>query len=228
MTDLSQQRQQILSRMQQASQAVARAVNSVTLLAVSKYQSVDAIRQVYADGQRAFGENYVQEALLKQQALADLAIEWHFIGQVQRNKTRDLAAGFAWVHGVDREVIAERLSAQRPLDQPPLNLCLQVNVDDEETKGGCHPSALPQLVAQISQLPQIRLRGLMVIPARDSTPAFAQTQQWFEALRCHHACPDDWDTLSMGMSADLESAIAHGATLVRVGTALFGERVRAS
>jgi len=225
MTDLSQQRQQILSRIERACTVVPRAVDPVTLLAVSKRQSVDAIRQLYADGQRAFGENYLQEALGKQLLLADLSIEWHFIGQVQRNKTRDLAAHFAWVHGVDRLIVAERLSQQRPATLPPLQVCIQVNIDDEDSKAGCTPEALAALVRDMSVLPQLCVRGLMVIPTRDSSPAFVRTQQLFESLRVQHAHPEQWDTLSMGMSADLESAIRHGATVVRVGTALFGARV---
>lgn len=224
MTDLSQQRQQIISRIEQACALALRPSQTVCLLAVSKRQSVEAIRFLYADGQVAFGENYLQEALAKQQQLADLAIEWHFIGQVQRNKTRDLAAYFDWVHGVDRLVVAERLSAQRSSHAAPLNICLQVNIDDESSKAGCQPDELPLLVQHISRLPNLRLRGLMVIPSLDSAPAFQRTQQLFNALTAQHAHPSDWDTLSMGMSADLDAAIAYGATLVRVGTALFGAR----
>lgn len=224
MTDFQQQRQQILAQIVTACTASGRPLDAVQLLAVSKTQPVDAIRQLFADGQRAFGENYLQEALSKQAELSDLPIEWHFIGQIQRNKTRDLAAHFAWVHGVDRLVIAERLSHQRLETQPDLNICLQVNIDDEDSKAGCTPDQLPELVQQISQLQRLRLRGLMVIPAKQNTDAFAQTTQLFNQLSVLHARPNDWDTLSMGMSADLTEAIAAGATIVRVGTALFGAR----
>jgi hypothetical protein len=224
MTDFIQQRQQILSQIAAVCTQTGRATDTVQLLAVSKTQPADSIRQLFVAGQQAFGENYLQEALQKQAELAELAIEWHFIGQVQRNKTRDLAANFAWVHGVDRLLIAERLSAQRTPEQSALNICLQVNIDDEASKAGCTPAALPALVAAISQLPQLRLRGLMVIPAQQNTDAFAQTAVLFAALRALHVQPADWDTLSMGMSADLSEAIAAGATLVRIGTALFGAR----
>lgn len=224
MTDLAQQRQQILAQIAAACQQTTSAIDSVTLLAVSKTQPSAAIRALYLAGQRAFGENYLQEALQKQQQLTDLSIEWHFIGHVQRNKTRDLAAHFAWVHGVDRLVIAERLSVQRQPEQAPLNLCLQVNIDAETSKDGCLPEQLPQLVRQISALPHVRLRGLMVIPKPDQVDAFVRTRLLFEQLKPLHQHADDWDTLSMGMSADLDAAIAAGATIVRIGTALFGAR----
>jgi len=224
MTDFIQQRQQILTQIAGVCVHVGRAPDVVQLLAVSKTQPADAIRQLFRAGQLAFGENYLQEALAKQAELADLAIEWHFIGQIQRNKTRDLAAHFAWVHGVDRLVLAERLSSQRAPEQPALNICIQVNIDDEDSKAGCTPAELPELVAAISRLPHLRLRGVMVIPAKQNTDAFVQVAQLFEQVRAHHAQPNDWDTLSMGMSADLAEAIAAGATIVRVGTALFGAR----
>ena len=224
MTDFIQQRQQILTQIATLCIQHERTADTVQLLAVSKTQPADSIRQLFVAGQQAFGENYLQEALQKQAELADLPIEWHFIGQVQRNKTRDLAANFAWVHGVDRLLIAERLSAQRMPEQPALNICLQVNIDDEATKAGCTPAELPALVAAISQLPQLRLRGLMVIPAEQSSDAFAKTAALFIGVHHVHAHPEDWDTLSMGMSADLSEAIAEGATIVRVGTALFGAR----
>ncbi len=224
MTDFIQQRQQILAQIAVVCGQTGRASDAVQLLAVSKRQPAESIRQLFAAGQCAFGENYLQEALAKQAELADLAIEWHFIGQIQRNKTRDLAANFAWVHGVDRLVIAQRLSDQRTLDQPSLNICLQVNIDDQDSKAGCTPAELPELVAAISGLPNLRLRGLMVIPAQQNTDAFGQTARLFADTRPCHAQPADWDTLSMGMSADLPQAIAAGATIVRVGTALFGAR----
>ena len=224
MTDFIQQRQQILTQITAVCAQAGRAPDAVQLLAVSKTQPAESIRQLWATGQSAFGENYLQEALAKQAELADLPIEWHFIGQIQRNKTRDLAANFAWVHGVDRLVIAERLSNQRSSEQPALNICLQVNIDDEDSKAGCTPDELPVLVAAISQLPNLRLRGVMVIPAKQNTDAFIQTARLFAEARAVHAQPDDWDTLSMGMSADLVEAIRAGATIVRVGTALFGAR----
>lgn len=224
MTDFIQQRQQILTQIADVCAQTGRASDTVQLLAVSKTKPAAAIRQLFNAGQSAFGENYLQEALAKQAELVDLAIEWHFIGQIQRNKTRDLAAHFAWVHGVDRLVLAERLSSQRTPEQPALNVCIQINIDDEDSKAGCTPADLPALVAKISQLPQLRLRGVMVIPAKQNTDAFVQVAQLFAQVRAHHAQPNDWDTLSMGMSADLTEAICAGATIVRVGTALFGAR----
>lgn len=224
MTDFIQQRQQILTQIADVCAQTGRASDTVQLLAVSKTKPAAAIRQLFNAGQSAFGENYLQEALAKQAELVDLAIEWHFIGQIQRNKTRDLAAHFAWVHGVDRLVLAERLSSQRTPEQPALNVCIQINIDDEDSKAGCTPADLPDLVAKISQLPQLRLRGVMVIPAKQNTDAFVQAAQLFAQVRAHHAQPNDWDTLSMGMSADLTEAICAGATIVRVGTALFGAR----
>lgn len=224
MTDLNLQRQQILTRIAKTCTEFARDPAQVLLLAVSKTQSAQSIRSLYVQGQQAFGENYLQEARIKQQLLDDLAIEWHFIGHLQRNKTREVAQHFAWVHGVDRLMIAQRLSAQRPEGLPALNVCIQINIDDEASKDGCTPAELSDLVYAISRLPQLRLRGVMVIPAQNSIDAFERTQQWFEQVRVAHANPIDWDTLSMGMSGDLEQAVAAGATIVRVGTALFGAR----
>jgi pyridoxal phosphate enzyme (YggS family) len=226
MTDLTANRQQVLNKIQNICTDCKRSVDSVALLAVSKMQPASAIRALYSAGQCIFAENYLQEALAKQAEVADLAIEWHFIGQIQRNKTRDIAAHFDWVHGVDRLIIAERLS-QHILDagQDCLNILLQVNIDLEESKGGCLPADLPALVAQISGLSHIALRGLMVIPAPDHDDAFRRTQALFEAVRDAHARPAEWDTLSMGMSGDFEAAIVAGATMIRVGTALFGARV---
>ncbi len=225
MTDLTANRQHVLSKIQNICTDCKRPADSVSLLAVSKMQSPAAIRALYAAGQRIFAENYLQEALVKQAELADLAIEWHFIGQIQRNKTRDIAAHFSWVHGVDRLIIAERLSQHiKDASQTRLNILLQVNVDLEESKGGCLPADLPALVAEISQLPHVALRGLMVIPAPDHEDAFSRTHALFEAVRAAHAQPAEWDTLSMGMSGDFEVAIAAGATMIRVGTALFGAR----
>ena len=184
------------------------------------------MRELAACGQRAFGENYVPEAFDKQQALRDLALEWHFIGPIQSNKTRPIAENFSWVHSLDRLKIAERLSAQRPADLPPLHVCIELNVSGEASKGGVSLAELPALAAALSALPRLQLRGLMAIPApvadeSAQRAAFRQVRQAFDALVARgHAL----DTLSMGMSADLEAAILEGATIVRVGTALFGER----
>ncbi|WP_374252568.1 YggS family pyridoxal phosphate-dependent enzyme [Acinetobacter brisouii] len=224
MNHYQESRDAVLQQIQHACAQSHRSVDSVQLLAVSKTHPSDALRAMYATGQRAFGENYLQEALDKIEALQDLAIEWHFIGHVQRNKTKHLAEKFAWVHGVDRLIIAERLSNQRLDSDEPLNICLQVNIDGQDSKDGCAPEEVATLVEQISQLPRLRLRGLMVIPAPNNLKAFADAQALFEQVKEHHAHPDDWDTLSMGMSGDLEAAVAAGSTMVRVGTALFGAR----
>ena len=208
----------------------------VTLLAVSKTKPSSMINILAGEGQQDFGENYVQEAIGKIRELSEVTANgkpliWHYIGHIQRNKTRDLATHFDWVHGVDRLIIAERLSEQRPNTLPPLNICLQVNIDDEASKSGCQPDQLPELVKTISQLPNLRLRGLMIIPAMvvssDDDTAFAKTQALFEQRRQYHTNPSDWNMLSMGMSGDMTQAIAHGATIVRIGTAIFGERAYA-
>lgn len=198
--------------------------DAVQLLAVSKTHPADSIKALFELGQYAFGENYLQEALGKVEQLKHLDIKWHFIGHVQRNKTKALAENFAWVHGVDRLIIAERLSRQRPQNLPDLNICLQVNIDGQDTKDGCQPEEVADLVASISQLEHIRLRGLMVIPAPNHPEAFTLTKQLFDVVKSKHAKPEDWDTLSMGMSSDLDAAIAGGSTMVRIGTALFGQR----
>ncbi|RKG30168.1 YggS family pyridoxal phosphate-dependent enzyme [Acinetobacter tianfuensis] len=224
MNTLQQARAQVLQQIQQASTAAGRTAESVQLLAVSKTHPSEMLREMYAAGQRAFGENYLQESLDKIEALKDLEIEWHFIGHVQRNKTKHLASSFAWVHGVDRLIIAERLSSQREETQAPLNICLQVNIDAQDTKDGCQPNEVADLVAQISALPNLRLRGLMVIPAPNHPQAFTDAKTLFEQVKELHAKPEDWDTLSMGMSSDMTDAIAAGSTMVRVGTALFGAR----
>lgn len=224
MTDLSLKRQQLLHKIAAACEKNARKIDAVQLLAVSKTHPPTTLRELYQAGQRCFGENYLQEALSKQAELTDLQIVWHFIGHVQRNKTKALAASFDWVHGVDRLIIAERLSAQRPEHLMPLSICIQVNIDGQDTKDGCAPEEVPELVQQISQLAHIRLRGLMVIPKPEHAAAFFDAKKLFEQVRLNHAQPEHWDTLSMGMSADLEQAIAAGSTMVRVGTALFGVR----
>lgn len=224
MNDLIQARNAVLALIQHACTVSGRNMDQVQLLAVSKTQPSERLKALYRAGQRAFGENYLQEALDKIAALSDLDIEWHFIGHVQRNKTKALAEKFAWVHGVDRLIIAERLSKQRPVDQLPLNICLQVNIDAQTSKDGCHPTEVAELVKQISQLPHLKLRGLMVIPAPDQPQAFHDAKRLFDVVKIQHAHPEDWDSLSMGMSADLDQAILAGSTIVRVGTALFGLR----
>lgn len=224
MNYLQDARQHVLQQIRVACEHAQRAPETVQLLAVSKTHPSESLREMYAAGQRAFGENYLQEALDKIEALHDLEIEWHFIGHVQRNKTKHLAEKFDWVHGVDRLIIAERLSNQRFQDQSDLNICLQVNIDGQDSKDGCAPDEVAELVAQISQLAKIKLRGLMVIPAPDNTAAFADAKALFDAVKEKHAHPEHWDTLSMGMSGDLDAAIAAGSTMVRVGTALFGKR----
>lgn len=224
MNYLQDARQHVLQQIKTACEHAQRTPETVQLLAVSKTHPSERLREMYVAGQRAFGENYLQEALDKIEALHDLDIEWHFIGHVQRNKTKHLAEKFDWVHGVDRLIIAERLSNQRGDDQAPLNICLQVNIDGQDSKDGCAPEEVAELVAQISQLPKIKLRGLMVIPAPDNTAAFADAKKLFDEVKGQHAHAQDWDTLSMGMSGDLDAAIAAGSTMVRVGTALFGKR----
>ena len=214
---------QVEARIRAAALAVQRDVTSVHLLAVSKTKPAAALRDAYAAGLRDFGENYLQEARAKQVELADLPLCWHFIGPIQSNKTRDIAEHFAWVHSVDRLKIAQRLSEQRPDGLPPLNICIQVNVSGEASKSGCAPADLPALAHAISALPRLTLRGLMAIPEptderAEQDAAFAKVRELQEGLNM------GLDTLSMGMSHDLESAIAQGATWVRIGTALFGAR----
>ncbi|MBK5526999.1 YggS family pyridoxal phosphate-dependent enzyme [Pseudomonas sp. TH06] len=214
---------QVGSRIQTATQAAHRPENSVQLLAVSKTKPAEALREAYAAGLRDFGENYLQEALGKQLELADLPLIWHFIGPIQSNKTRAIAEHFDWVHSVDRLKIAQRLSEQRPTDLPLLNICIQVNVSGEASKSGCNPTDLPALAAAINALPRLKLRGLMAIP--EPTEDRAEQDAAFAAVQKLQASLDlPLDTLSMGMSHDLESAIAQGATWVRIGTALFGAR----
>lgn len=216
----------IWRRIGAAEKLANRNAGSVTLLAVSKTKPDSLIRAAWDAGQRAFGENYAQEAEEKARRLADLSIEWHFIGPIQSNKTRGLAQTMAWVHSIDRLKIAQRLSDQRPEDLPPLNLCLQVKLSDEPSKSGVAPSELPSLAAQILKLPKLRLRGLMAIPAAttdypEQRKSFNQLQALLFELQKQHA---QADTLSMGMSGDLEAAVAEGSTLVRVGTDIFGAR----
>ncbi len=222
--DLATNLIQVQRQIEQASLQAKRNVQDIQLLAVSKTHPAQSIAELYQLGQKAFGENYLQEALEKIEQLKDLEIEWHFIGHVQRNKTKHLAEKFAWVHGVDRLMIAERLSNQRPQNLQHLNICLQVNIDDQESKDGCAPDEVAELVEKISRLPNLRLRGLMVIPQPEHVQAFATTKQLFDQVKQYHAQPEQWDTLSMGMSADMADAIQAGSTMVRIGTALFGAR----
>lgn len=227
MTSIAANLQAVRSRIASACDAAGRAAGSVQLLAVSKTWPAASVREAVAAGQRAFGENYVQEALNKAAELEDLGLEWHFIGPLQGNKTRPVAEHFAWVHSVDRLKIAERLAAQRPAGLPPLQICLQVNVSDEASKSGCAPLQAIDLAAAIGRLPELRLRGLMAIPA--PTRDVPQQRAQFALLRrtleqINAATGGGLDTLSMGMSDDLEAAIMEGATLVRIGTAIFGER----
>ncbi|WP_434578937.1 YggS family pyridoxal phosphate-dependent enzyme [Pseudomonas sp. Z5-35] len=223
MTTIADNIAQVRSRIHAAEQAAQRAGHSVQLLAVSKTKPAQALREAYAAGLRDFGENYLQEALGKQTELTDLPLIWHFIGPIQSNKTRAIAEHFDWVHSVDRLKIAQRLSEQRPADLPPLNICIQVNVSGEASKSGCTPADLPALASAISALPRLTLRGLMAIP--EPTDDRAEQDAAFAAVQRLQASLDlPMDTLSMGMSHDLESAIAQGATWVRIGTALFGAR----
>jgi len=226
---VSESLSRVRKRLDAALSAAGRPDDAARLLAVSKTKPADMLRQAYIAGQRAFGENYLQEALDKQRALADLDdIEWHFIGALQSNKTRDVAEHFSWVHGVDREKIARRLSEQRPAELGPLNVCLQLNVSGEPSKAGVDLADLPALAEVLLALPNLRLRGLMALPAPSDDPeqqrqAFRQVADALAALQ--QRFPEArLDTLSMGMSSDLEAAVAEGATIVRLGTAIFGSR----
>jgi hypothetical protein len=228
MTTLEQRLADVRQRIQQACQAAGRDPARVGLLAVSKLQPAQAVRQAQQAGQQAFGENYVQEALDKMAALADLrgAIEWHLIGPLQSNKTRVVAEAFDWVHSVDRLKIAQRLSDQRPAQLPPLNVCLQVNISGEASKSGLLPQEVAQVAAAVAALPRLRLRGLMAIPG--PAQGLQAQQAPHRALRLLQQDLNQrglaLDTLSMGMSDDLEAAVAEGSTMVRVGTAIFGAR----
>jgi hypothetical protein len=229
MSDVADRLESVRARIERAARDAGRDPAEIRLLAVSKTRPPEEIRALYALGQHAFGENYPQEAEAKVEALADLAIEWHHIGRIQSNKTRLLAAHFAWVHGLADPRHARRLSDQRPSHLPPLNLCIQVNVSGELSKGGVHPAEVEPLARDVAGLPGVRLRGLMAIPEPASDPAaqrrpFRQLRELRDRLNARGL---ELDTLSMGMSDDLEAAVAEGATLVRIGTALFGPRPRA-
>lgn len=213
-----------------AAKASKRSIDEICLIAVSKFQTIDAIKEAVVAGQRHFGENYCQEALIKIEALPKEELIWHFIGQIQRNKTQAIAQHFHWVHTVDSRLIAQRLNRQRPIALPPLNICIQINIDEEVNKAGIAPQeeALLTLAEEIQQLPALKLRGIMIIPQETSNTekiqqAFQQAQRLFSILQQHYP---EIDTLSMGMSADFKLAIQHGATMLRIGTAIFGKRER--
>ncbi len=230
MPEISHRLQQVLTEISLYEQEFGRAKGSVQLVAVSKTRTAADLRKAWESGQRHFAESYLQEALEKIAELHSLPIHWHFIGPIQSNKTRTIAEHFAWVHSIERLKIAQRLSAQRPKDMPPLQVLLQVNSSDEGGKSGCSFDELESLAAAVSVLPGLQLRGLMTIPARSND--FEQQRRPFNRLR--QALQQlkrkgfELDTLSMGMSNDIRAAIAEGATMVRVGTAIFGSRERAS
>ena len=217
--------QQVVQACTQAGHVEA---EKVTLLAVSKTKPAAMIAALVKQGQRDFGENYLQEAIEKIALLKDeadcAAVVWHYIGSIQRNKTRDIAEHFDWVQTVERDIIAKRLNEQRPADMAPLNVLIQVNIDAEDSKSGCQPDELSDLIDTIKGYERLQLRGLMIIPAKENTDAFKRTQQLFNTIKQQHPELSAWDTLSMGMSDDMADAIAHGSTMVRVGTAIFGAR----
>ena len=230
MTTIARNLQDVRARIATACQLAGRNVEDVTLLAVSKTFGAEAVRTAAAAGQRAFGENYVQEGIDKIAQLRDLALEWHCIGPLQSNKTRPVAEHFDWVHTVDRLKIAERLSAQRPEGLGPLNVCIQVNIDGGPTKSGVAPADALALARAVAALPGLKLRGIMTIP--EPAPDFeaacavhARVRALFDQLNAEGL---GLDTLSMGMSADLEAAVAAGSTMVRIGTAIFGVRARSA
>lgn len=227
MSDIAANLQAVRERIRQAALAAGRAPETVALLAVGKTWPAACLRQAAVAGQRAFGENYVQEGVTKIATLGDLGLEWHFIGPLQSNKTRPVAEHFAWVHSIDRLKVAERLSEQRPDAMPPLQVCVQVNVSGEASKSGCPPEEAAALCRAVAALPRLKLRGLMAIPAPADDPEgqrgpCRRLRELLEELRAQGLA--GLDTLSMGMSHDLEAAVAEGATIVRIGTAIFGER----
>lgn len=226
MTTISAKLQAVIARIDESARKFGRNPDEITLLAVSKTWPASAVREAAAAGQRLFGENYVQEGVDKATELAALGLQWHFIGPLQSNKTRAVAEVFDWVHSVDRLKIAQRLSEQRPESLPPLQLCLQVNISGEASKSGVAVGEVELLARQVASLPRVKLRGLMAIPApsddfSQQRQAFAQLREVFEQLKRGGLM---LDTLSIGMSHDLEAAIAEGASMVRVGSAIFGER----
>lgn len=226
MTSIRDNLQTIGANIKKAEKRYHRAENSVQLLAVSKRHTVDKIKQAYDAGQHAFGENYVQELLEKKQQLEELDIEWHFIGPLQSNKTRKIAEAADWVHTIDRLKIAQRLNDQRPVELAPLNVCIQINVSGEQSKSGITIDDLTSLAQAIKNLPRLKLRGLMVIPAPQPSMEKQREvfRQVYEQKQNLIQSGFEIDTLSMGMSDDMEAAIAEGATIVRIGTAIFGKR----
>ncbi len=226
MNSLCQRLILVKNRIADAEQRYGRAPGSVSLLAASKSQSIERLKLLVECGQQCFGENYLQEAVEKRHILSGYSLEWHFIGAIQANKTRKIAQLFSWAHSIDRYKIAARLSQQRPKMLPPLNICLQVNINREPEKAGIFPEKLVELADQVAELPFLKLRGLMAIPRTTTDPrvqheTFGKLREALQTLnnRGHRV-----DTLSMGMSNDMESAIAEGATIVRIGTAIFGPR----
>lgn len=226
MTTIAERLQAVKARIHAAEDKAQRPAGSVSLLAVSKAHPAGSIREAFIAGHRLFGENYLQEALDKQAALQDLDIEWHFIGPIQSNKTQPIARHFSWVHGVDRSKIAERLNAARPAGSSPLNICLQVNISNEDSKSGVMPGDLPALAETVRQLPNLRLRGLMAIPSptNDIELQHKQFRMVHELYMQLSAQGHTLDTLSMGMSDDFQAAIEEGATIIRIGSAIFGAR----
>ena len=224
MDSIAERFQQIRSQIRHAASIAGRPRDSVRLLAVSKTKPAQDIAALYRLGQRHFAENYLQEALVKQQQLAAFNITWHFIGPIQSNKTKAIATHFSWVHSVDRLKIAQRLSEQRPAHLPPLNICLQVNISQESSKSGVSLDELPSLVEAVLLLPQLRLRGVMAIPEPESS--YHKQRQPYHLLyqAVQQLNRPELDSFSFGMSGDLKAAIMEGATIVRIGTALFGER----
>ncbi|SFO33560.1 YggS family pyridoxal phosphate-dependent enzyme [Nitrosospira briensis] len=218
--------QKVKARIKEVAEKAGRQAESITLLAASKTNPHERLREAFDAGQTIFGENYLQEALVKIAALHDLPIEWHFIGPIQSNKTKRIAENFAWVHGVDRKKIADRLSKDRPESLPPLQICLQVNVSGEDSKSGVAPEEVSDLAAHVARLPRLKLRGVMAIP--ELTKATALQRSQFQMLKAAYdelkRAGYELDTISMGMSEDLDIAIEEGATMVRVGTAIFGPR----
>lgn len=216
----------LLAEIDRIAAACGRAPGAVTLVGVAKTHPAEAVREAWEGGLRHVGESYLQEALAKHEALADLPLVWHFVGRIQANKTAAIARHFDWVHAIDRLRVAERLSAQRPAGHPRLEVCIEVNLSGEASKGGVAPAGLDALADAVAELPGLRLRGLMTLPEPVADPAarrtpFAALAALLGGLRSRHP---DMDTLSMGMSGDMEAAISEGATLVRIGTALFGAR----
>lgn len=230
---------QLLGRWQQVQQQIESVVTAagreqVDLLAVSKTKPASMVAELAKAGQTHFGENYLQEAVEKIQAVRQLladdgsalndSVVWHYIGHIQRNKTRDIAETFDWVHTIERDIIAKRLNDQRPEGLAKLNVLIQVNIDNEESKSGCLPNELYSLIDAVKGYENLNLRGVMIIPSKEGTDAFERTRALFDEIQQAHPELEQWDTLSMGMSADLQQAIAHGSTMVRIGSAIFGAR----